>query len=426
MNDELHATIDRQELRSLQEHLLTTALAHAAKSPFYAARIPRGARLEDLPLTTKADLRAAYPFGFLATDRRRLATYHESSGTSGEPTASYFTDGDWDDVASRFARNAVDLSDADTVLVKTPYAMVTTAHQMHRAARLRGALVVPADNRSTAMPYPRVVRLLRDIPVTVAWCMPTEALLWIAAARLAGLDPSRDFPALRALVVAGEPLSRARKQRIGELFSARVFEDYGSTETGSLAGECARGKLHLWTDRIVAEVHDPVTGRFARKGAGQLVITTLFREGMPLVRYDLEDSVVIDDAPCACGSSLPTIHVQGRTTTRAITAGKPVFAGEIDEAVFLLDRDYDVLFHRSRWSASSLEIEFEIDGGSAREAAERDLEGLLDARLGIRAVARGVPRGTIVSPARLLAEAPFQKPTFLFGPDEDWSAALAY
>jgi len=420
------AEVTRESLALLQRDLLGSALAHAATSPFYAARFSAGTRtLDGLPLTTKEDLRAAYPFGLLATRRQEIATYHESSGTSGEPTASYFSDDDWDDVTTRFVRNAVDLGEDDTVMVKTPYAMVTTAHQMHRAARSRGAMVVPADNRSSNMPYPRVVRLLHDVPVTVAWCMPTEALLWTAAARRIGLEPSTDFPAFRAFVVAGEALGTARKRRLERLWSARVFEDYGSTETGSLAGECREGALHLWADRFLPEVLDPETGRYALEGRGQLVITTFFRQAMPLVRYLLEDTVEIGSRACGCGSPLPTIRVLGRTSTRAVTQGRPVFASDLDESVFELTPSYGVLFYRARHDDRALELEVETDAEHAT-AAERELAERVEARLGVVATVRGVPRGTIVPEQRLLAETPFQKPRLLFSRDEDWSQAIAY
>ena len=103
--------------------------------------------------TTKRDLRDSYPFGLLAVPRQRLATYHESSGTSGEPTASYYTEDDWADLSERYARKWIGIGPDDVFLVRTPYALMITGHLAHVAALRRGALVVPADNRSLAMPY---------------------------------------------------------------------------------------------------------------------------------------------------------------------------------------------------------------------------------------------------------------------------------
>lgn len=412
----------------LPERLLEV-LAAARKAPFYEPRLPRPRRLDDdswqaVPLTRKCDLRAAYPFGMLAVERTRLATYHESSGTSGEPTASYFTDADWDDVTSRFLRNAVGLGPDDTVLVKTPYSMVTTAHQMHRAARSRGALVVPADNRSSNMSYARVVRLLKDLPITVSWCLPTEVMLWEAAARLAGLDPRRDFPALRAFLVAGESLSPARQRRLSDLWgNKRVLQDYGSTETGSLGGECTAGKLHLWSDRVYAEVLDAKTGRTTPFGTGQLVVTTLQREAMPLVRYLLEDQVRIAAEPCACGSPHPTIAVFGRAGDLASVQGIAFYPIQLEDCVFSLPMEHGVTFWRARHGGEALAIEIDAAPGHAGAAAE-ELTRLILLRLGVKASVRTV--AGLVPHAALAKVSSFGKPRYVFRSHEDWRDGLGY
>ncbi|GFJ86580.1 phenylacetate--CoA ligase family protein [Phytohabitans rumicis] len=223
---------DYAELAGLQDRRLPYALVAAARSPFYRARLRAGvpedrAGLLDVPLTTKRDLRDSYPFGLLAVPRARLATYHESSGTSGVPTASYYTADDWHDLAERYARKWVGITADDVFLVRTPYALMITGHLAHAAARRHGATVVPGDNRSLAMPYARVVRVLHDLGVTLTWSLPTETLLWAAAAKAAGYRADRDFPALRALFVGGEPLGTARKARIAELWGCRSSRSTG-------------------------------------------------------------------------------------------------------------------------------------------------------------------------------------------------------
>ena len=199
------------------------------------------------------------------------------------------------------------------LLVRTPYALMMTGHMAHAGARRRGATVVPGDNRSVVMPYARVIRVLHDLGVTLTWSLPTETLIWAQAARAAGYEPARDFPALRALFVAGEPLSPARRRRIGEIWDVPVLEEYGSTETGPLAGQCPADRLHLWADRAVFEVHDPRTGQTRPEGTGQLVVTMLGREAMPLLRYNLEDDVEVSYEACPCGWELPTVRVLGRS-----------------------------------------------------------------------------------------------------------------
>ncbi|MBO0869504.1 MAG: AMP-binding protein, partial [Micromonosporaceae bacterium] len=223
---------DPEELRRLQDAQLAQLLSWAARSPYYTkllggAPMPEDrAGFQQLPLTTKDDLRAGYPFGLLAVPKRRLATYHESSGTAGTPTASYYTEEDWVDLAERYARKVVPIGPEDVFLVRTPYALMITGHLAQAAARMRGATVVPGDNRSLAMPYSRVVRVLHDLGVSLTWSMATETMIWAAGAELAGYRPGTDFPALRALYVGGEPVTPVRKARISQTWGVPVVEEY--------------------------------------------------------------------------------------------------------------------------------------------------------------------------------------------------------
>ena len=418
---------DHTELTRLQDAQLARTLAAAARSPFYRKRgdgVPANrAELAQYPLTSKEDLRDAYPFGLLAVDRAELATYHESSGSSGTPTASYYTDDDWLDLVDRYARKHPDIRATDTFLVRTPYALMITGHLAHAAARSCRATVVPADNRSLAMPYARVVRVLHDLDVTLTWSLPTDTLLWAASAALAGLRPDRDFPALRALFVGGEPLSPARRARIAQTWAAPVVEEYGATETGSLAGECPHGNLHLWADRAIFEVHDPRTGHTAAAGRGQLVVTPLYREAMPLLRYNIEDEVEVSYSDCACGWALPVVRVLGRSQFGAGSAG-PTQVG-VEELVFGLPAEYGVMFWRAKTAGARLRIQIEV-GERHRVAAARQLHDAVGAAYGVEAEIEPVPPGALV-PAALLTAAPdVLKPRGLFGAGENWDKALQY
>lgn len=418
------------ELTALQDKQLPQAMEWAARSPFYRLALAGGApttvaELAEQPLTTKQDLRDNYPFGMLAVPRSRLATYHESSGTSGQPTPSYYTEDDWLDLAERFARKWIGLLPTDVFLVRTPYALLLTGHLAHAAGRLSGATVVPGDNRSLAMPYSRVVRVLHDLEVTLTWSMPTECLIWAAAAKAAGHRPARDFPHLRGLFVGGEPLSAARRRRISELWAVPVVEEYGSTETGSLAGECSEGRLHLWTDRVVAEVYDPATGITSREGNGQLVVTTLYREAMPLVRYNLEDTVEVSYSDCPCGWLLPTVKVLGRTAFGYPVNGTNVTQHGLEELVFSLPISYDVLFWRARAEPDGLRVEIEVPA-ACRATACAELTAAIRAELGVACDVVGLAPGTLVSQEVLTGSHDVVKPRSLFGPDDDWSKALLY
>jgi len=383
---------------------LEKVLAQARLSPFYR-HVGRKMNWRDVPLTTKEDLRHGYPFGFLAGPRSLIQSYHESSGTEGKPIASYFSEADWRDVASRFLRNAIGLSSKDTFFIKTPYSMVTTAHQAQHAGEMAGALIVPGDNRTSNMPYSRTVQLLRDLEITVTWSLPTEVLLWGLAAEANGMSLERDFPQLRAFWVAGEQLSAARKRALSSLWKGKkVFEDYGSTETGSLGGELACGQLHLWSDRILFELLQP-NGDFLSKGQGRLVVTPLEREAMPLLRYLLDDEVEIFD--CDCGSKLPAAKILGRSGSAITLAGHKVFPLEIEQAVYSAGESLGLTFWRGRHDAGSLEIEF-----CSREPGELKLD--IDAYV----KCRRLPLDRFVDLTRLKETLTFSKPKYLYRRDE--------
>lgn len=419
------------DLQTLQEKQLPRTVSWAARSPFYHARLGKGALpataadLTALPLTTKQDLRDAYPFGLLSVPKERLATYHESSGTAGRPTSSYYTEEDWVDLAERFARKWIGIFEQDIFLVRTPYALMLTGHLAHAAGRLCGATIVPGDNRSLAMPYARVVRALHDLGVTLTWAVATEYLLWAAAAAIAGHRPGADFPELRALFTGGEPLTNARRERISRIWGVPVIEEYGSTETGSLAGECQHGKLHLWSDRALFEVYDPKSGTVSPEGEGQLVVTPLYREAMPLLRYNLEDNVSVSYRDCECGWGLPTVRVFGRSAFGYPVGTATITQHRLEELVFSLPDSYGVLFWRAKAEPEGLRIEIEV-ADEQREAARADLAESVRATFGVDADVAGLSPGTLVPHSVLTTMSDVVKPRSLFGPGEDWDKALLY
>ena len=419
------------DVQRLQDKQLPRTVSWAARSPFYKQRLgsralpANAADLADLPLTTKQDLRDAYPFGLLAVPQERLATYHESSGTAGRPTASYYTQEDWVDLAERFARKWIGIFENDIFLVRTPYALMLTGHLAHAAGRLCGATIVPGDNRSLAMPYARVVRALHDLGVTLTWAVATEYLLWAAAAACAGHRPGADFPALRALFTGGEPLTDARRARISRIWGVPVIEEYGSTETGSLAGECQHGRMHLWSDRALFEVYDPQTGKVGSEGDGQLVVTPLYREAMPLLRYNLEDNVSVSYRDCECGWDLPTVRVFGRAAFGYPVGDTTVTQHRLEELVFSLPDAYNVLFWRAKAEPARLRVEIEVPD-EHRDAAVADLKASIRSNLNVDAGVAGLPPGTLVPQSVLTTMSDVVKPRSLFGADEDWDKALLY
>lgn len=411
---------DFDGLRGLWEQMLPPTLERAHRSDFYRDRFgahPPEGRLADLGtigLTTKDDLRAQYPFGMVAAARTDLACYHESSGTSvGGATGSFHTEADWDEMLDRFGRGRQNLTDTDTVLVRVPYAMVTIGHQVHAAARRAGSLVVPADARSTAMTYPRVLGLLRDLRATVAAALPTEPLLWAACARELGESPRSFAPDLRMIVASGEPLSEARRRRIAELWGCDVTVSYGNSECGSnLAGECPQGRLHLWADRYLPEVLDPATGQTSAQGRGRLVLTTLFRQAMPLVRYDTGDAVELSYEPCPCGWALPRVRVLGRWDQGVRLGDRTLFVAEIEEAVHSLPAELGVLFWRAHTDEGTLRVCVEAEDPVAGQA-EAALAERLEEVVGAGCAAHVLSPGTLVDRRDLVRASHIAKPRYL-------------
>ena len=242
----------------------------------------------------------------------------------------------------------------------------------------------------------------------------------------AGLRPDRDFPELRALMLVGEPLSPARRELASRVWGGiQIVQDYGSTETGSLAGECSQGQLHLWADRFIPRVHDPETGVSNATGEGELTVTTLYRRAMPLIRYNTQDWVRVLDTDCPCGWALPVLEVLGRDATSPLVAGHRVPQHVVEEAVLTRLAEYGVMFWRARPAGDHLEVEFELPRGHAEEA-EDALVREIQERLGVVARARAVPRGALVPLEALTKDPEFVKPKSLFAAGEDWDKAVSY
>lgn len=245
-----------QKLEALNE-----ILQLCRTSTFYKTRIPQQplSSLEDLkniPLTTKEDLRNHSPFGLLSVPRHELYQYHESSGTTGTPVSSWFTKEDVQDNAREIAESGVRFNVNDTVLVRFPYALSAAAHMIHAAAQLNGACVVPAGGRTNVTPFPKVIDLMRRLEVTVLACLSLQAVMIAETAEMMGIRPGRDFPHLRAICVAGEPLTGGRRKLLEEIWGVPVFDIYGMTEIGTAVVDCEYFQPHSLDDYFVIELLD--------------------------------------------------------------------------------------------------------------------------------------------------------------------------
>ena len=292
-------------------------LSDAQKADFYSGRLPSEplrslSELAHIRLTTKQDLREHSPYGFLAVPRHKVAVYHESFGTTGKPVSIWLTEEDLMDTAAEINTCGVELSPADTVLIRYPYAISQIAHTFHLAARLRGACIIPASSRSTISPFPRVVRIMQSLEVTILAALPLQAILLAKTAELMGVSPTRGFPHLRAICSAGEPLTPQRRQLIQELWEVPVYDNYGMTELGAAALDCAYGRLHPLLDDFVFELlNEQGTASMDLCKIGYLVVSTLKRRATPLVRYWTGDRARLVLEPCPCGAQY-RLEVRGR------------------------------------------------------------------------------------------------------------------
>ena len=341
-------TLPRDQLQDLQLARLREVVARVAQVPFYRdAFALRGINarsirslddLRRLPFTTKEDLRRHQPLGFLAVPRDRLARIHGSSGTTGKPTFVAYTAKDldlWSDLCARFLV-AGGLEARHTVQVAFGYGLFTGGFGLHYGIEKVGAAVVPAASGNTR----RQIEIIQDLGAEVLVCTPSYALTMAETARELGIDP-RSLP-LRFAHFGAEPWTEAMRGQIESELDLLAFNNYGLSEVigPGVAGECAcRAGMHIQEDHFLVECLDPDTLEPVPAGeAGELVITTLTKQAMPLLRYRTRDIASLDRSPCACGRTTARMsRVTGRTDDMLIIRGVNVFPSQIEEALLRVE-----------------------------------------------------------------------------------------
>ena len=285
-----------------------------------------------LPFTEKQDLRNHYPFGLFAVPKDHIVRLHASSGTTGKAVVVGYTARDLENWAGLMARSmaAAGVNSTDVVHVAYGYGLFTGGLGAHYGAERLGATVVPASGGATR----RQASLLRDFGSTVLCATPSYGLHLWEAAREAGVD-FRELP-LRIGIFGAEPWSEAMRRDIEAKMDIDAMNIYGLSEImgPGVAMECREAKcgMHLWEDHILPEIIDPVTGESLPPGeVGELVLTTLTKEGIPLVRYRTRDLTSLDYTPCVCGRTHVRIsRLQGRSDDMLIIRGVNVFPQQIE------------------------------------------------------------------------------------------------
>ncbi len=341
--DEPNETLARAALEQLQlQRLQETVRRVAARVPFYQQKFAGlGLKPEDirslgdvrrLPFTTSADLRANYPAGLLALPYDATLRLHTSSGTTGKPKALFFSRQDVDNAAELCARSFVmtGVTPKDVFQNMMTYGMFTGALVTHYGAEKIGCLVIPAGPGNSE----RQLLLMQDFRTTFIHLTPSYGLYLATFLEKHNINPRRDL-ALRKAFVGAEPYTEETRRKIEDGLGVDVYNSYGLSEMNGpgVAFECVQKQgMHLWEDHFLIEVIDPLTAEPVADGwPGELVMTTLTREAMPLLRYRTRDITSIIPGPCACGRTHRRLNrITGRSDDMLIVRGVNIYPQQIE------------------------------------------------------------------------------------------------
>ncbi|MGI5833254.1 MAG: phenylacetate--CoA ligase family protein [Bacteroidales bacterium] len=334
-------TLSRDGIEKLQMERLRKTLNHCLNSPFYRKRFaehklrPEDIKtLDDLrkiPFTTKNDLRENYPFGMAAVPLEKTVRLHSSSGTTGNPTVVLHTQRDLDQWAEAVARclYMVGLRKSDVFQNSSGYGMFTGGLGFQYGAERLGMLTVPAAAGNTL----RQIKFITDFGTTALHAIPSYASRLYEVMLQQGIDP-RDTK-LQTLLIGAEPHSEAQRKRIEEMLGVKAYNSFGMSEMcgPGVAFECPeQNGLHIWEDYYIVEIIDPDTLEPVAEGeTGEMVLTTINREAMPLLRYRTRDLTRILPGKCPCGRNhIRLDRMKGRSDDMIILKGVNIFPIQVE------------------------------------------------------------------------------------------------
>lgn len=336
--------MSREEIARFQGEALGRSVAQAAKSPWYASKfkemgldpgdITSADDITKLPFTTKDDLRLSYPAGMLAVEPERIIRMHTSSGTTGKPTAIFHTREDvncWAELMARCLYIAGARSH-DVFQNMSGYGLFTGGLGLHYGAERLGMWCIPAGAGNTA----RQITLIRDFHVTVIHATPSYAM-HVAERMVQDGDDPRNL-GIKIAALGAEPYTEEMRLKLQDLYGFKAFNSYGLSEMNGpgVAFECEVQKgMHAWEDGYLFEIINPDTLEPARDGeVGELVMTTLRRDGMPILRYRTRDLTRILPGDCPCGiAHIRLGRMVGRSDDMLIVRGVNVFPSQIEEVL---------------------------------------------------------------------------------------------
>jgi phenylacetate-CoA ligase len=334
--------MEREELKKLQSQRLIEAVERVYYNvPYYRNLMQeRGLMPEDikgiedlnkLPFTTKDDLRENYPYGFFAVPLSEIVRIHASSGTTGKPTVVGYTRRDiaiWSELMARTLTCGGATKDS-VIQVAYGYGLFTGGLGVHYGAERLGASVIPISGGNTK----RQIMLMKDFGTTVLACTPSYALY--IAETMAEMNLHKDNFKLKYGILGAEPWTEGLRQEIEEKLGIVAIDIYGLSEIigPGVASECLyKTGLHINEDHFIPEIIDPVTGEVLPEGSeGELVFTTITKEGIPVIRYRTRDISSLNYEPCPCGRTHVRMQkVIGRTDDMLIIRGVNVFPSQIE------------------------------------------------------------------------------------------------
>lgn len=401
--DEYFELLSREELKKIQLNRLKKVLIRAYHSlPYYRRKLDEaginvyGIRsLEDLkylPLTTKDDLRGVYPFGAVGEPMRNIVRIHSSSGTTGTATVVGYTRRDIETWAELMARTlcGCGVSAEDVIQVAFGYGLFTGGLGVHYGAEKLGATVVPMSVGNTL----RQIQIIRDFGISVLCCTPSYALYIAEVARENGIDWAKTK--LRLGIFGAEPWSEEMRTEVERKLPIQAFDIYGLSEVigPGVAFECEeRAGLHISEDHFLPEVINPKTGEVLPPGeVGELVFTTLTKEGTPVIRYRTGDISALTYEPCRCGRTLVRMRrVASRTDDMLIIRGINVYPSQIESVLLSFDGvepHYQIVVKRENY-LDVIEVHVEVaprilsDEVKVLERLKKQIEERLRAELGI-------------------------------------------
>ena len=353
--------------------------------------------LKNLPFTTKEDLRDNYPFGLFAEPMKNVVRLHASSGTTGKPVVAGYTKGDievWSEAIARIV-TAGGIDENDVVQISFGYGLFTGGFGLHYGIEKVGATIVPMSSGNTQ----KQLMLMQDFGTTALVATPSYAMYLSEMIKEKGIP--RDNFKLKYGFFGSEAMSEKMREKLEDSMGILVTSNYGLTEVmgPGVSGECIyKCGEHINEDMFIVEIIDPKTGEVLPYGeSGEVVITTLTKEAMPVLRYRTRDISYIIPEPCTCGrTSYRLAPIQGRTDDMLKIKGVNLFPSEIESVVLEFPQvspNYQLILRRENM-LDTLEIVVELVDGSLLERfseiekLENEMKERLHSVLGLRAKLR--------------------------------------